>query len=1119
MKKILPIIVLIIISFPALAQDIVFHHEITISVDLGGRRIIKKDTITSPAATDWSKLTFTLHDGLSPKSKSKGISIEVSPEQAAQTDKGMDQENYSEVISSTRYRIVVEDGLAPQSLDIEYAGTIHHPIKQINEEYARGFSRSPGLIDTRGVYLSGSTNWIPSFGEEYLTYKLTVNSPAGWRSVSQGKRSGFAELPEFRTDVWKVDTPTEEIFVIAAEFTEYEYPVNNISAMAFLREKDDGLANKYLETTAQYMEMYRNMLGPYPYSKFALVENFWETGYGMPSFTLLGSQIIRFPFILHSSYPHELLHNWWGNGVFVDFETGNWCEGLTAYMADHLIAEQRGTGADYRRATLQGYTDYVTPENEFALKDFLSRTNASSSSIGYGKTAMMWDMLRTRVGDEKFNQAFQKFYRDNKFRRAGFADIRAAFEDVTGTNLEAFFDQWVARSGAPELNIANVEVAETNGQYSIELELSQVQPGDAYKLSVPVFTYTADEARLEMVDMDQKQQAFSLAVNGKPLKVEVDPRFNLMRRLDYREIPPSLSKMFGASKTLMILPSAASESELAKYENLASIWKDKRGDEFEVKTDTQVTELPTDRSIWILGWENQWLPTLETGLEPYDVDIDQASVRFGTASSKPVDNSYVITMRHPANPDLGVAFLTAHDAEAVAGLARKLPHYGKYSYLAFTGTEPSNSAKGQWPAVGSPLSAQLAEYSVELPQLDKRPALAKLAPVFNAERMAQDVAILADDAMQGRGLGSEGLEASAKYIAEQFEAAGLEPAGDDGSYFQTFEIQGEDGKPVTVRNVLAVIPGSNEDWKEQSVVLSAHYDHLGLGWPGVKAGNEGKIHNGADDNASGVAVMLELARTLGKSLVPARSVVFAAFTAEEAGLQGARHYVKNMKRYPVDKVMGNLNVDTVGRLGDGKLLVIGSTSAREWKFIFMGASFVTGVETELPTQEIASSDQVAFIEAGVPGVQFFAGTSPDYHKPGDTADKLDANGLVKVASIVREGVTYLAERPEPMEFKGSAPTPASGKAPAGERRAATGLMPDFSYSGKGVLVGTVGDDTAAKRAGLAKGDVISAINTQAVDDLRAYSNMLKQFQPGQVIDVTYMREGVEHTTSLTLQER
>ena len=592
-----------------------------------------------------------------------------------------------------------------------------------------------------------------------------------------------------------------------------------------------------------------------------------------------------------------------------------------------------------------------------------------------------------------------------------------------------------------------------------------------------------------------------------------------MRRLDYREIPPSLSKMFGAEKTLMILPSKASAEELAKYEQLASIWKSNKGDEFEIKLDTEVPELPADRSIWVLGWSNQWYSSVESGLKPYDAEISKSAVRFGLASHDSAENSFVIALRHPDNSDLALTWLTAHDAEAVAGLARKLPHYGKYSYLGFSGTEPTNSAKGQWPSVGSPLAADLTEYSQALPQADKRPALATLAPVFNAARMEKDIAVLADEAMQGRGIGSAGLDKAADYIAEQFQTAGLQPAADDGSYFQTFKVKDEADEEVTVRNVLAVIPGTNPDWKEESVVLSAHYDHLGMGWPDAKSGNKGKLHYGADDNASGVAVMLEMARILGKSMEPSRSVVFAAFTAEEAGLLGARHYVENMQKFPAAKVMGNLNIDTVGRLGENKLLVLGSSSAREWKFIFMGASFVTGVQTEMPTQDIDSSDQVAFIEAGVPAVQFFSGASPDYHKPTDTADKLDINGLVKVAAIVKEGVEYLAERPEPMDFKGVTGPSAGSKPAGGERSVSTGLMPDFAFSGKGVSIGALGDDTPAKKAGLQKGDVIIAINNTEVADLRAYSNMLKQFSPGELIDVTYLREGVEHTTQLTLGAR
>src|SRR4029077_9320425 len=188
--------------------------------------------------------------------------------------------------------------------------------------------------------------------------------------------------PAPASERWSVATPTEEVHLIAAPFTEYSRDAGAVKAFAFLRKPHQALADRYLDATAQYLEMYRGLLGPYPYSKFALVENFWETGYGMPSFTLLGEQVIRFPFILHSSYPHELLHNWWGNGVFVDFASGNWCEGLTAYMADHLIAEQRGHGADHRPATRQRVAYSVTPETACPLSRFLSRHNAVTEAVG-----------------------------------------------------------------------------------------------------------------------------------------------------------------------------------------------------------------------------------------------------------------------------------------------------------------------------------------------------------------------------------------------------------------------------------------------------------------------------------------------------------------------------------------------------------------------------------------------------------------------------------------------------------------------------------------------------------------------------------------------------------------
>ena len=199
-----------------------------------------------------------------------------------------------------------------------YGGEIFHPVQQAGEEYSGSFSGTPGIISEEGVYLCASSYWFPWFNKDLVSFEMQVDSPSGWEVVSQGERTVHKKSAATVSVNWSSPEPQDDIFLIAAKFTEYSRAVGAATAMAFLRKPDDALANKYLEVTAQYLEMYRQLLGAYPYKKFALIENFWETGYGMPSFTLLGEKVIRLPFILHSSYPHEVLHNWLGNSVYVE---------------------------------------------------------------------------------------------------------------------------------------------------------------------------------------------------------------------------------------------------------------------------------------------------------------------------------------------------------------------------------------------------------------------------------------------------------------------------------------------------------------------------------------------------------------------------------------------------------------------------------------------------------------------------------------------------------------------------------------------------------------------------------------------------------------------------------
>ena len=1118
--------ILTLTSF-ALANGSLIHHQVSVTVDPEKHCLEATDTITIPADQVKTELHFLLVSDLTVKSKTPGVTIKLDESEIKAKDFGMDQEDFeaSTDISQIKYSVHFNEKINGDAVvTVKFSGKIHYPIEQLGEEYARGFSQTPGIIEERGVYLAGSTYWIPWFNDKLITFELTTTVPESWDVVSQGKRTLYEIKDGKRITRWDSPEPMEEIFLIAAEFTEYIYNVGAVDVMAFLRKPDEMLANKYLQTTAQYLEMYRQLVGPFPFSKFALVENFWPTGYGMPSFTLLGEKIIRFPFILHSSYPHELLHNWWGNSAYVDFETGNWCEGITVYMADHLIKEQRGQGAEYRRSTLQKYTDYVNPSNDFPLNKFLSRHNAASEAVGYGKCMMTWEMLREEVGNEQFVRGFQKFYRDNKFKRASFDDIRRAFESVSGNDLDWFFKQWIDRTGAPELKLSGVKVEKDKTGFHLKFTLKQVQDVDVYSLNIPVAISFKDSIKVTKVAMTQKEQSYEMLFSENPLLIRIDPQFNVFRKLHYNEIPPSLSKIFGSEEILILLPSKADEIQLESYQQLADTWAKDPTKKIKVFMDTEMSEIPVDKAVWLFGWNNLHRGVIDEGIKDYDAKITGNSVRFAKTTLDGDKNSFVVSIRHPQNPNSVAVWLTVDNKDAVPGLARKLPHYGKYSYLAFEGSEPTNIAKGQWPAVHSPLNAELPAVDGKSPEkvamdLPKRKPLATLAPVFSAERMLDYVEYLAGDELQGRGPGSVGIEKAADFIAGQFKKAGLQPGSDDGSYFQTWEeVVDENGNKAPVKNVIGFIPGINENMAGESVVVCAHYDHLGLGWPGAYKGNKGKIHYGADDNASGVAVMMELANLLGKSLKPQRTVVFTAFTSEENGLLGSKYYVKKMKRFPVNKVIGALNLDTVGRLGENKLLVINSSSAREWKFVFMGTGYVTGVEAEMVTQDLDASDQMSFINAGIPAVQFFSGAHSDYHRPTDTADKIDAAGLLKVTTFVREAILYLSEREEALTFQRQFKK-ASKPKNMGERKVSTGSMPDFAFSGQGVRIADLSPDSPAAKVGLQKGDVIIQLGEFKVTNLRDYSDALKSFKPDDVVNLVYLRDGKQISTNIKLAER
>ncbi len=601
-----------------------------------------------------------------------------------------------------RYRVVLP--AAGGTLRLEYAGPFDFGLDDPEEEYARGMRETTGIVSASGVYLAGNGFWYPVFGAELIEFDLEASAPSapsGWHLISQGdgvSRGGDGKA------IWDSAGPTDEIYLVGGPLSLYRRPAGAAEAQVYLRAPDDELANRYLGATAGYLEMYSRLIGPYPYGKFALVENFWETGYGMPSFTLLGSQVIRLPFILASSYPHEILHNWWGNSVFVDYASGNWCEGLTAYLADHLIQEQNGRGAAYRRDALQRYRSYVSAGRDFPLVEFRSRHSAATEAVGYGKTLMGFHMLRRRVSDEIFRSWLAAFYAEQRGERASFDDVRRSLEKASGRDLTRFFAEWTERTGAPALAVEIDGVVAGDGGFTTRGTLRQTHAGAPYELEVPIVLQTQGAAISRIVAVGTREASFAVDSPEQPLALYVDPAFDLFRALDPLEIPPSLGQIFGDSRPLAVLPTASTPAERDAYRRLIESWTSEH-QQPEIITDRDLETLPADRSIWLLGRSNRLARDLfarHPGVEVGDNGLVLAGQPIAFA-----DHSLVVTARHPADPSRALGWIVADPLEALPGLARKLPHYGKYSYLGFAGGEPTNMLKGQWSGADSPLTVDL----------------------------------------------------------------------------------------------------------------------------------------------------------------------------------------------------------------------------------------------------------------------------------------------------------------------------------------------------------------------------------------------------------------------------
>ena len=706
-KESLWLFLLLILTASDIFAEEIIHHELHVKLHPVDASISVTDNVQLPAGTNSAE--FSLRNGLTVKAS--GVELTLLGE--------------SETGRLRHYRInrLPADG----KVQLNYQGKI------VSGRTEGLFDMPEAVLNTENVYLDNGSAWVPDFDNYPLyTFSLHVEAPQNWQMISQGERSAI-DSNGAGGYIFNMPQPQDNIYLLGGPYQRFSKKHDGIEIVVYLYQTgtvlaDTALAEKYLQASAEYISMYSDWIGRYPYAKFAVVENRWQTGYGMPSFTLLGSTVLRLPFILSTSLPHEILHNWWGNGVYIDLSKGNWSEGLTAYMSDHYSSEQQGKGSEYRRKALERYANFAAEQGDFALTDFSSRHDEASQAVGYSKSLMLYHMLRNQIGDDEFNKRIKQFWQRYQFKYANFLDLTqqlySANDKNSNNGYRSFAEQWLNRTGAPEISLDNVSVSKLNDDYLLSIKISQQQPGPAYQLQIPLevtlqgITQAQNKQTWrENVFLTEKNNLFTLKFKQQPQVVTLDPYYDVFRLLHADERPATLGRLFGAKKQLLVLPANGTAEQIKAWQQLATAWSRRYKNVellYDNQNDNEMKTIPEGVAVWLLGWNNELLKDQQQYFTSQYLDSTSRTISQ-TLSGDTVTldkqqlhaDKHAVVLLDADNSRTPLGFIGADDPEVITLIARKLPHYSSYGVLAFELPEVNNIIKQHLPVLKSPMTWKL----------------------------------------------------------------------------------------------------------------------------------------------------------------------------------------------------------------------------------------------------------------------------------------------------------------------------------------------------------------------------------------------------------------------------
>jgi hypothetical protein len=535
-------------------------------------------------------------------------------------------------------------------------------------------------ITPAGTYLGAGSGWYPEPEVPPARRRVTVHAPAGISAVTAGRLARRTETDGETVTVWEVDQPVGRLSLSAGKFDVKGRRYGTVDIGTWFLSDDKNLAEKYTSASAGFIDFYSKLLGPYPFPKFAVVENFIPTGYGFPSYTLIGGSVLRLPFIVSTSLPHEIVHNWWGNGVFADYRHGNWSEGITTYLADHLQEERKSpqAGRSYRMKILADYATLVPPDKDFPLSRFTSRTDPASRSIGYGKGAMAFHMVRRSMGDEAFYAALRRMVREKLFRNASWEDFAAAFGGEAGDFLREFTEM----KGGVSISVKEVALRRKGERFEVTGRIVQEAVQAAMPITLSLRKGETEVARATF-RVGRGGKDFLLEAQVAPDRLVLDPDVDIFRTLADSEIPFTVNRIKASGSLTAVRGRLCRADETTLRQLLDSLGQ--RRAEI-VREEESTSAALAGKDLLVCGVTREdLLPQLPDGITagPDSFTVD------GSRFSDPGDALLAVATRRGGGT---IGLFLPLSQNAAEDVAPRITHYGGYGDLVFSGGK--NVVKG-----------------------------------------------------------------------------------------------------------------------------------------------------------------------------------------------------------------------------------------------------------------------------------------------------------------------------------------------------------------------------------------------------------------------------------------